>query len=118
MVFGVNHDKTGKTTYFNASFYAADHKYGVKAVTSLDWTGSAANYLPNNPEVDKLYAYQIARNCKGEPFCVEIPTGSCPAGIDDGKEGSITFRAYLEPGTNTAPDPDTLVADRILYFHR
>ena len=37
---------------------------------------------------------------------------------DSLKLGTITFRTYLEPSTKTAPDPTTLVRDRVLRLRR
>jgi len=116
IVHGVDHSQTGKATYANASVYALQHLAGVAAVSSKTWKGSAAKYLPNHPLVDKLYAYKIARDCKNEEFCLEVPNEPCPNGIAPGMLASIAFRAYLEPSTNTAPDPATLVADGGIRF--
>lgn len=116
IVHGVDHSATGKSTYANASVYAIQHLAGVASVSSKDWKGSAAKYLPNHPLVDKLYAYKIARTCNGETFCLEVPNAPCPNGIAPGSLAAIAFRAYLEPSTNTAPDPKLLVPDGVLRF--
>jgi hypothetical protein len=118
VAFGVNHDRSGKTTYSNVSVYAVDHMYGVVAATSDQYDRSAVELLPEHPDAEMLYALRITRRCNGEPFCLEVPYGSCPNGIEDDRPGSITFRTYLEPGTGTGPDRDTLVAERVLHFHR
>ncbi|MDC0741743.1 hypothetical protein [Polyangium mundeleinium] len=116
IVHGVDHSQTGKATYANASVYALQHLVGVAAVSSKSWKGSAAKYLPNHPLVDKLYAYKIAQTCNGEAFCLEVPDAPCPNGIAPGSVAVIAFRAYLEPGTNTAPNPALLVPDGVLRF--
>jgi hypothetical protein len=48
--------------------------------------------------------------------CLAIPDAGCPTGVGAGKPGTITFRTYLEPSTATAPDPSTLVIDRVIKF--
>ncbi len=116
MVYGVNHALSGKTTYSSASVYAAEHLAGVAAVTSQQYGGSADSYLPGNPDAPKLYAWKIARSCGSDPHCLTIPDAGCPTGVGAGKLGAIAFRTYLEPTTFTAPDPSTLVHDRVLRF--
>jgi hypothetical protein len=116
VVLGVNHAATGKVAYSSFSVYAIEHLVGVAAVTSESYTGSAQVYLPSHPDAPKLYAWKIARQCGGEPYCLEIPDAGCPSGVVGDKFGTIAFRAYLEPGTHTAPDPSTLVIDRVVRF--
>jgi hypothetical protein len=118
VVYGVNHEVFGKVAYSSATVYALEHLVGLAAVTSKDYGGSAAAYLPAHPDAPKLYAWKIARTCAAGEKCLAIPTGTCPTGIAQGKLGSIAFRTYLEPGTATAPDPGTLVRDRVLHFHK
>lgn len=116
VVFGVSHPETGKATYANASVYSVDHLFGVVSATSKEWKGSASHYLPGHPMADQLYAYKLARDCNGDPYCLAVPQGTCPEGIDPGKLAVIAFRAYLEPATSTAPDPATLVRDGVIRF--
>lgn len=118
VVYGVDHVKTGKTAYSNASVYALDKLVGLASVASDEYPGSARAYLPADPDADRLYAWKLARACHGEPFCLEIPYGTCPTGMPDGALGTINFRTYLEPSSKTAPLPSTLVRDRVLVFKR
>ena len=118
VVFGVDHQVSGKTTYANFSVYALEHLVGLTGVASDKYPGSAQRFLPNDPDAPKLYAWKVARACNGEPFCLEVPKGSCPTGIDNGALGTLTFRTYLEPSSRTAPDPATLVRDRVLHFKK
>ncbi len=114
--FGVDHQATGKVSYANLSVYAIEHLVGLVSVSSDTHPGSAQPFLKDSPAAPRLYAWKLARQCNGEPFCTEVPNGQCPAGLDDNKLGTITFRTYLEPSTRTAPDPSTLVRDRVLRF--
>ena len=116
IAFGVDHQAASKVSYANVSVYALEHLVGLVSVSSDKYAGSAQQYLKDSPDAPKLYAWKIARRCNGEPFCLEVPKGTCPTGIDDNKLGTITFRTYLEPSTKTAPDPSTLVRDRVLRF--
>jgi hypothetical protein len=118
VVFGVDHRVSGKTTYSNASVYAMEKLVGLVSVASDRYAGTAASYLPSDPEASKLYAWKFARHCDGDPFCTVVPKGACPTGIENGAYGNLTFRTYLEPSTNTAPSPSTLVRDRVLYFKK
>ena len=118
VAFGVDHAKSGKTVYANTSVYALEKLVGLASVASDEYAKSARRYQPNDPTADKLYAWKLARSCNGEPFCLEIPYGTCPTGMPDGALGTINFRTYLEPSSKTAPLPSTLVRDRIFAFKR
>lgn len=118
VVFGVDHQVDGKTSYSNASVYALEKLVGLVSVSSDKYPGSAARYLPGDPDASKLYAWKFARHCDGEAFCTVVPKGACPTGIENGAFGTITFRTYLEPSSKTAPLSSTLVRDRVLYFKK
>lgn len=118
VVYGVDHQAFGKVAYANVSVYAVEHLVGIDSVASDRYPGSAQAYLPGSGEAARLYAWKIARRCNGEAHCLEVAEGSCPTGIDNGKLGVLAFRTYLEPGTKTAPDPSTLIRDRVLRFRR
>ena len=111
-VLGVDHAATGKATYANASVYSVEHLAGLVSVTSHDWAGSASVWLPGDPDAASLFAWRIARDCTGDAHCLEVPTTACPTGAALGAPLTIAFRAYLEPGTGTGPDPATLVRER------
>jgi hypothetical protein len=143
IVYGVNHQATGKATYASFSLYG--HPIGqVGLGTTLstrfdlrpDGTGnpgdSARQYLtPDDPYyqyADMLYAWKVARECNGEPYCMEVdtqfesPVGenyTCPAFLDyeNGEDWLFfIFRNYMEPATSAAPDDNELVYDRVVYF--
>lgn len=118
VVLGVNHQTTGKTVYSNASVYALQKLVGLVSVASDEYDGSAQRYLPADPAAPSLYAWKIARACGSDPYCLEVPKGSCPTGIDNGELGTLTFRTYLEPSSKTAPLITTLVRDRVLAFKK
>jgi hypothetical protein len=74
--------------------------------------------LSNNPDAPGLYAWKIARDCGGDPACLEVSTSGCPEGVPVGGAMDIAFRVYLEPSTGTAADPSTLVIDRVMRFQK
>lgn len=113
-IFGVDHDATDKATYHSCALYALDHLVGLRAVSSLDWAGSATRLLPTDPDAASLFAWRFSRDCAGDPYCTEIPVGTCPDGAPLAGALAIAFRAYVEPTTSTAPDPTTLVRERAL----
>jgi hypothetical protein len=91
IVYGVNHQKTGKATYSSFSIYADKDKwFGLKNGTTLspnfDGNGppgaSARRYLPNDPDpsIDMLYAWKVARHCEAEdmPYCMEAKVNEDP----------------------------------------
>jgi len=115
VVFGPNHELTGKASYASFAFMNEANQYGFIDVDSEEMRGSASFYLPDHPLADQLYAYTVARSCVGhsEP-CVEVPT-ACPYPDLDTRM-KLTVRAYLEPATGSAPIAGEILLDRIGYF--
>jgi len=89
IVYGVNHQKTGKTTYSSFSVYVeptfgTGREIGLGTVTDPNFDAgnepgdSARRYLqPDDPYyeyADMLYAWKIARHCASEdlPYCLEV----------------------------------------------
>jgi hypothetical protein len=116
IVYGVNHAATGKATYSNFGIYGAKLINGVGAVSNHDFTGTAEEYLPGNPNAKNLYVWKVARRANGNKQCLEVPFSVGAAGIDLGQEGFIGYRAYLEPGTKVGPFWSEIVLDRAIKF--
>jgi hypothetical protein len=87
IVYGVNHQATGKAAYGSFSLYVDAVRWlGIGTKTSPNFddpdgsgplTGepgdSARYYLGDDPDAQYLYAWKVARHCnEGEPFCMEI----------------------------------------------
>jgi hypothetical protein len=81
IVYGVNHQKTGKVTYSSVSIYAdKDRWFGVKNGTWLspNFGDSAREYLPENPPaelakyIDMFYVLKVRRDCHGEAYCLQV----------------------------------------------
>jgi hypothetical protein len=123
IVYGVLHDRTGKATYSNINLYDgsivpdtnARANLAVAMVDSINHLpGTAAKYIRDNPNVDKLYAYKISRNCNGEADCLEVPSDTCdrlPMQVF-----FLAFRAYLEPGKGVGPAYNEIILDRAIKF--
>jgi hypothetical protein len=116
IVYGVNHVASGKSTYSNFGIFGADVWNGVGAITDSDFNGSAEEYLPDNPNAKYLYVYKLARNCSGDPYCYEVPTGPGAYGIKLDQPVYIFWRNYLEKATKTGPSYSEIVYDRAIKF--
>lgn len=126
IVYGPNHQKTGKAVYHSITIYsgykacgiatAYDHCY---ADDCLAFSGSADVYLPNEaPKIaGKLYAVKVARHCgENDPYCLEVPIAGCGEGTQLDDEMFVGFRAYIDPKTKTGPSYTELLFDRVIHF--
>jgi len=115
IVYGVNHEATGKATYANFTIYGTDLLIGVASEHSRDLWGSAQEFIPGDLNVNYLYVWKVARHCNGEAHCTEVPMGDCPGlSVDD--QMFVVFRAYLERGTKVGPAYSEIVYDRAIKF--
>jgi hypothetical protein len=85
IVYGVNHQKTGKATYSSFSIYADNYRWfglddGTVLSASPDFEHSAEKYLPGDPDAQYLYAWKVARHCNPEdmPYCMEVKVNGEP----------------------------------------
>jgi hypothetical protein len=125
VIYGVNHKNSGKAVYHNIIIYQAykycgiasayDHCYGPECVA---FAGSAAEYLSNKDtgDIDQLYALKVARNCNGEPYCLEVPIAGCGKGTELDDDMHVGFRAYIEPESKSGPAYTELLFDRVVHF--
>ena len=72
VICGVNHEATGKATNANFALYEVRRLFGVLSVDSGRLAGSAADYLPGHPLVDRLYAWSVKRSCGAAAHCSEV----------------------------------------------
>ena len=115
IVYGVNHQQTGKAMYMNVTMYGRTKQIAADQVPDPHLLGSAADYLPAGyPDLDKLYAYKFARECGEEENCLEIPYG-CP-GMAADETAYIIWRNYLEAATKTGADRGEVILDRAIKF--
>ena len=116
IIYGVNHEATGKATYANCVVYGLHYLNGVASVDSRMYTGSAGDYLPGHPQAQYLYAWKIARKSLGNAHCLEVPSGPQRYGIEQDDRLMLFFRAYLEKATKAGPAHNELVMDRVIRF--
>jgi hypothetical protein len=116
IIYGVNHEATGKATYANCVVYGLQYLNGVANVDSRTYQGSAADYIPDHPQSQYLYAWKIARNSNGDLHCLEVPVGPQRYGIGLDDKLMLFFRAYLEKATRAGPAHNELVLDRVIKF--
>ncbi len=115
IVYGVNHEASGKASFSNFSVYGADIWNGVGGVTS-DQYPTAEEYLPGNPDAKHLYVYKIARKCN-DRNCFTVPGPGLKAhGIELDQPIFIAFRLYLEKATKTGPAKSEILWDRAIKF--
>lgn len=116
VIYGVNHARTGRASYHNASVMVDEHWVGVASIESDAMVGSARAFLGDDePLVDDLYAWVISRDCSTftEP-CLQVER-SCPW-PDLDETLWVTWRMYLDPASGVAPAGWELVEDRMLRF--
>jgi hypothetical protein len=118
IVYGVNHAATGKAIYSNFALYGADILNGVGCVNSQNLSGTAEEYLPGNPAAKYLYVWKVARNCSGDPHCLEIPWGVKAYGIELHQPAFVGFRGYLEQNRTVGSSYDEILYDRVIKFSR
>jgi hypothetical protein len=133
IVYGVDHAATGKATYSSAAVYLDKTvTAGVSDVNSADFAANphtAGSYVPGEPGIEKFYVWKVARNCNGEPACMEARllrpehiaqcgTASPPnlPKIAADAPVRIGFRQYAEPTTGVGPTEAELLYDRVIVF--
>jgi hypothetical protein len=118
IVYGVNHEATGKATYSNFTAYVDPNiLLGMVTANSRQIKGSALDYLPNHPKANLLYAWKVARNCQGDPHCLEVKIEGCErVNLDLLPDLWMGFRLYLEPQTKVGPAFTEVVYDRVIHF--
>lgn len=126
IVYGVDHAATGKATYSSAAVYLDEIlAAGISSADSADFAANphtASYYLPGAPGIEKFYVWKVARNCNGEPACMEakVPTSKepCLAKISATAPVRIGMRQYAEPATKVGPADAELLYDRVIVFRR
>ena len=122
VVYGTNHEATGKATYANFTVYDPCKACGIAGESTRRLAGSALDYVggsnPAVPHVDQLYAWKVARDCGGDPRCTTVPAGTCPGMSNENGRFFIGFRAYVEPATRIGPAFTEVIFDRVIRFTR
>lgn len=116
IVYGVNHNMSGKSIYSNFIAYGAQYLNGVASVNNFQYQGSAAQYIPGHKLEKYLYAWKISRNAGGDEYCLEVPTGPEGYGVPLSDKLFIGFRSYIETATKTGPSYGEIIYDRVIHF--
>ncbi len=117
VAYGVNHTKTNKAIYCNASFYGRTVWNGVGTITDRAYAGSATAYLGDTTLADSFYVCKFARTAIDQATIV-IPTDveKNYTGVDYGAPSVVGFRAYVEPATMVGCAPEEIIWDRAILF--
>jgi len=125
MVYGANHEATGKATYSNAGVYVNKDPAGVELLLgivgqqSAQFKGTANDWLKGKPgahNADKLYAWKFARDCKGDTHCTKVTSDCARVNLDLENNLWIGWRAYVEPSTKVGPAYTEIVYDQAIVF--
>jgi hypothetical protein len=117
IVYGVNHEAAGKATYASLTVYEDSLMAAVAGDHSRRYAGSAADYLPDHPQGDVLYAWKIARDCQGDPRCLEVTMEGCPKiDLSQLPDLLLVWRMYQEAATGLGPTPGEILYDQAILF--
>ena len=114
IVYGVNHAATGKATYSNFGLYSEKALNGIGGVSNHDYTGTAEEFLPDNPNAKYLYVAKISREDDGRNTTAVIRSGIGAHGIEPDTPCFVGFRAYVEPETGVSPAWSEIVYDQAM----
>ena len=123
VVYGANHNFTGKARYFNAVLHERPLINGVCSVYNSMLPGTAAEYLGDDAaaDTDGYYVYKMARTQMDEHTAI-IPysTGNEQGkfyGVDNGSTVFVLFRLYVDE-TGIGASYYELINDRVIVFHK
>ena len=118
VVYGVNHDRTGKSVYANVSCYGAEFENGVGGIVSTPWSpdfpgrksyfGTAQEYLPelDPAEQEMVYAYKFARSPIDEStFVLPYNNDGSFTGFNNGDTVFMGYRMYVNLMTTIGAYP-------------
>jgi hypothetical protein len=111
-LYGVNHVASGKAEYSSAAVYAQAQRVGVASLNDAEMVGSAAAYLPDHPDADKLFVVEVRRDCGDRTSCLEIDTAFPGVPLDANL--FFMFRSYVNPGQSVSPAPDEVLGERAI----
>lgn len=113
IIYGVNHAAAGKATYANFSVYTQQQRVGVAAVDSDEMTGSADAYIPDHPDRDQYFVFEVRRDCADRAHCLTLDTAFPGAALDESV--FFIFRAYMNPSHSVSPDHDEILTERVFH---
>ncbi|MEG1797296.1 MAG: hypothetical protein RR262_12435 [Clostridium sp.] len=122
IVYGINHEGTGKAIYSNASFYGAELFNGVAgAFSTVQFPDSAVEYFPEGyKNAGYYYVYKMARKADEDnvviiPYGTGNPLGKA-YGVDNNKDARIVFRVYLDKIAMVGPYIFDIIWDHAMLF--
>lgn len=122
IVYGINHERTGKAIYSNASFYGAQLFNGVAgAFSTVQFPDTALEFFPKGHENAKYYyVYKMARKADEDnvviiPYSTGNPLGKA-YGVDNNQDVRIVFRVYLDQIAMVGPYIFDIIWDRAILF--
>ncbi|CAM3815378.1 hypothetical protein [Mesobacillus thioparans] len=121
ILYGVNHEQTGKAIINNASFYGDELFNGVAvAQISAQFENSAVEYFPGGYENGKFYyVCKFSRKEDGESITVPYSTGNPDGkayGVDNNKDVFIGYRLYVDKEALIGPAHMDVIWDRAILF--
>jgi hypothetical protein len=122
IIYGINHEKTGKASLCQDSFYGAELWNGVAgAFYTVEFPNSAAEFFPEGYENAKYYyVFKMARKVDEDrvvviPYSEGNPLGSA-YGVDNKEDAYIGFRIYQDKETKVGPALYDVIWDRAILF--
>ncbi|MGD9569103.1 MAG: hypothetical protein AB7V48_12480 [Sedimentibacter sp.] len=124
IVYGVNHEQTGKAVYSNASFYGVELFNGVAgAFSTVQFPDSADEYFPEGYENSRYYyVYKMARKADENnvviiPYSTGNPLGKV-YGVDNNQDARMVFRVYLDKIAMVGPYIFDVIWDQAILFKK
>lgn len=122
MIYGVNHERTGKAIYSNASFYGAELFNGVAgAFSTIQFPDTALEFFPKwYGNAKYYYVYKMARKADEDnvviiPYSTGNPLGKA-YGVDNNQDARIVFRVYMDKIAMVGPYIFDIIWDRAILF--
>jgi len=116
IVYGINHQATGHSTYASITAYRYSRLSGIVSVSSEEGYENSANVYLKNGSLHRssqfLFAYIFARDCKNLKYCYEVSFDALP-------ENEFIFwieRMYVNPKSKTGPDAMESIMARVMHI--
>lgn len=124
IIYGINHERTGKAIYSNASFYGVELFNGVAgAYSTVQFPDTADPFFPEGYENSAYYyVYKMARKADEDnvviiPYSSGNPLGKA-YGVDNNQDVRIVFRVYLDQIAMVGPYVFDIIWDRAILFSK
>ncbi|HEX3078192.1 MAG TPA: hypothetical protein VHQ24_15135 [Lachnospiraceae bacterium] len=122
IIYGINHEKTGKARLCEDALYGVKLWNGVAgAFNTVEFPNSADEFFPEGYENSKYYySFKMARTIDEDnvvtiPYSEGNPLGSA-YGVDNNEDAYIGFRIYQDKKTKVGPELYDVIWDRAIIF--